>query len=145
MNTSPDPSNSDPLPIGLRLLDGEYSVCKLPAGNQPGQPSTGIFSLTVTERETSLVCATGAEPEGARIEAGWRALYVDGPIPFGLTGVVAGITSAVASAGHPVFVISTFDSDLLFLQQDTLTDALSVLRASGYCIDAGATFGHSNH
>lgn len=138
MDTSQHLSNSQHPQVGLSLLDGEYSVCKLNAGYQPGQASTGILSVTVTERETSVVCTTGEEPEGATIEAGWRALYVNGPIPFGLTGVVAGITSAVASEGHPVFVISTFDSDLLFVQQDTLTEALSALAANGYSIDKDA-------
>lgn len=135
MDTEPHVSKSEAHQIGLTLLDGKYSICKLSADYQPGQSPTGIVSVTVTERETSVVCPTGAEPDGARIEAGWRALYVDGPIPFGLTGVVAGITSAVASAGHPVFVISTFDSDLLFLQEDSLTDALRALTVSGYTIN----------
>jgi hypothetical protein len=53
------------------------------------------------------------ETRSATIEPGWRALYVNGPIPSGLTGMVAGITSAVL----PVFVISTFDSDLLFVRR----------------------------
>lgn len=134
MGTPASLSYDGPRQIRLSLLDGEYSVCKLNADYDPGQQRTGILSITVKERETSLVCTTGQEPEKATIEPGWRALYVNGQIAFGLTGVVAGITSTVASAGLPVFVISTFDSDLLFLKQDTLIDALAALAVSGYAI-----------
>lgn len=133
MDTSATLPNDGPHTISLSLLDGEYSVCKV-NDYDPKRLRTGILSITVTERETSLVCTTGQEPEHATVEAGWRALYVDGPIPFGLTGVVSGITSAVAAAGLPVFVISTFDSDLLFLKHETLTRALSALTDSGYSI-----------
>jgi hypothetical protein len=136
MDTPANLSFGGPDQISLSLLNGDYSVCKLQAGYEPRtmHPASGILSITVTDRETSLVCPTGQEPEGATIEPGWRALYVNGPIPFGLTGVVAGITSAVASAGLPVFVISTFDSDLLFLNQDSIPEALSALEGRGYAV-----------
>lgn len=122
--------------INLSLLDHNYSVCKLRPGHDAStlHRISGLYSVTVTDRETSLVCTTGQEPEGATIESGWRALYVNGPIPFGLTGVVAGVTSAVASAGLPVFVISTFDSDLLLLKAETLATAVAALESHGYSV-----------
>ena len=122
--------------ISLSLLGQNYSVCKLGPGHDASTLDriSGIYSVTFTDRETSLVCTTGQEPEGATIESGWRALYVNGPIPFGLTGVVAGITSAVASVGLPVFVISTFDSDLLFLKAETLAMAAAALESHGYSV-----------
>lgn len=134
MDTPASLNDDASLQITLSLLDGQYSVCKLNSDFDPSQQHAGIISLTVTERETSLVCLTRHEPGQATIEDGWRALYVNGPIPFGLTGVIAGITSAVAAAALPVFVISTFESDLVFLKQDTLTRALGALETSGYVI-----------
>ncbi|WP_082484463.1 ACT domain-containing protein [Arthrobacter sp. Leaf141] len=123
--------------IGLELLDGEYAVCRFEPGGVPAFVAnfTGIYSLTATHHETSVVCRVEQAPLGVPTECGWRALYVKGPIPFGLTGVVAGITSAVAGVGLPVFVLSTYDSDLLFLQEATLGDALNALTAGGYFID----------
>lgn len=132
--------------ISLDLLDGDYAVCRFDPEETPPprKDFRGIYSLTTTHLETSLVCSSDEVPEGAQREPGWRALYVKGPIPFGLTGVVAGITSAVASAGLPVFVLSTYDSDLLFLQSETLQLALDALRTGGYnvslsqkAVDAG--------
>lgn len=135
MTTVPENVNTKTHPIRLSLLDGAYSVCKIESSRRMIL-TPGIFSMTVTPRETSVVCARGSEPTGATVEQGWRALYVEGPIPFGQTGVVSGITTAVASAGLPVFVISTFDSDLLFLKEETLESALAALRNNGYLIAA---------
>lgn len=139
MNTSI--ANETGYPICLDLLEGEYAVCRFKPGQLPPRASdfSGIYSLTTTQLETSLVCRTAQVPNGAQSEVGWRALYVKGPIPFGLTGVVAGITSAVASAGLPVFVLSTYDSDLLFLQSDTLQQAVGALTAAGYAVTTGNT------
>jgi len=135
MSTNPSLSKTGYV-IGLEILDGEYAICRFKP-EQPLPPTLnfkGIYSLTRTQRETSLVCRTNEVPDGAKVEWGWRALYVRGPIPFGLTGVVAGITSAVASVTLPVFVLSTYDSDLLFLQSDTFERALDALTAAGYAV-----------
>lgn len=123
--------------IALELLEGEYSVCRFEPGAripQQDEASGGVYSITSTHLETSVVCSTAAAPAGAICEHGWRALYVKGPIPFGLTGVVSGITTAVAAAGLPVFVISTFDSDLLLLRSETLDDAIEALEANDYSV-----------
>lgn len=133
MDTS-EPSNSGQDQIRLSLLEGECSVSKLKADFQPHQPTTGILSVTVTERETSVVCLRREEPEGANIEAGWRALYVNGPIPFAPTDVVAGITSAVASA-LPGICDLHLRQRPAFLQQGTLSEGLNALKAGGYSID----------
>lgn len=126
--------------ITLGLLESDFSVCRFNPGDFqfPPQGFKKLHSFTSTQRETSLVCSTEEVPAGATADPGWRALYVEGPIPFGLTGVVAGITTAVADAGLPVFVVSTYDSDLLFLRSETLSDSLTALAAAGYAILPGA-------
>lgn len=81
-----------------------------------------------------MVAAEHACPAADDVDPGWRCLYVDGPIPFNLAGVVAGLTTAVAQQGLPVFVISTFDSDLLLLRGESLEQSLQALREKGYLI-----------
>jgi hypothetical protein len=70
----------------------------------------------------------------SRTESDWKVLNVEGPIPFDLTGVVAGITSVVAGARLPVFVLSTFDSDLLLVRGESLDKAIAALNGSGYLV-----------
>ncbi|WP_416416389.1 ACT domain-containing protein [Paenarthrobacter aromaticivorans] len=137
MNSKPvRPSNDTAHSISLVLLDGDYSICRFEPKTQvpPLSGPSDIYSLTTTHLETSLVCSTAAVPAGGRTESGWRVLYVEGPIPFDLTGVIAGITSTVAAAGLPVFVLSTFDSDLLLLRGESLDKAIAALNGSGYLV-----------
>src|SRR5437868_1685642 len=62
----------------LRLLPGNYAVCRLPADQVvPPWVAMGEFaSITRTEEELSIVCSEGVVPEGVRGERGWRALRV---------------------------------------------------------------------
>ena len=95
---------------------------------------TGVWSITRTPRELSVVAEEGACSAADKEDPGWRCLYIEGPIPFNLTGVVAGLTTAVAAQGLPVFVLSTFDSDLLLLRGDSLDRSLQALSDKGYVI-----------
>ncbi len=69
---------------------------------------------------------------GARVEAGWRVLALVGPFPFDLVGVLASVTSPLASAGVSVFAISTFDTDYVLVKEEHLARAVAVLRSAGH-------------
>ncbi|MFC7431922.1 MULTISPECIES: ACT domain-containing protein [unclassified Agrococcus] len=130
--------------VSLRVLPGEHVVARLPVGSDVADSladllrSPGLLSLTRTDQELSIVCDAAAAPAGAEIDGPWRALYVGGPIPFGLTGVVASLVGPLAAIGCPVFVLSTFDGDVLMTPSDRAADVASALRAAGHTIDAAA-------
>jgi len=65
-----------------------------------------------------------------QVERDWRAFAVVGPLPFGLTGVVSGITTPLAAAGIPVFVISTYDTDYLLVRSADSVRAFGILAGS---------------
>lgn len=90
--------------------------------------------MTRTRAEVSVVCTPDAEPEGAQVESGWRALEVAGPLDFGLVGIVAELTAALAQAQISVYVLSTFDTDYLLVRQASLATAVEVLRSAGHAI-----------
>lgn len=122
--------------ISLTLLPEHLSIFRF----DPSVPLTSlgglteVWSITRTRRELSVVAEEGACSAADEEDPGWRCLYVDGPIPFNLTGVVAGITTAIAAQGLPVFVLSTFDSDLILLRSESLDEALPALKDSGYMV-----------
>jgi hypothetical protein len=122
--------------ISLALLPDELSIYRfepsVPVPNLAG--SAGVWSMTRTARELSVVAAEGACSAADEEDPGWRCLYVEGPIPFDLPGIVAGLTAVIAAQGLPVFVVSTFDSDLLLLRGETLDQSLQALRVKGYSI-----------
>ena len=96
----------------LTVLPGEYSVWRLAANAPlPSIEADEFVSMTRTADELSVVSSSDAVPVGVSVEAGWRCLKVEGPLPFEMTGVLAGLSSPLAEAGIPIFAISTFDTD----------------------------------
>lgn len=91
-----------------------------------------LWSVTRTETETSLIVPEEQAPEGARVESGYAALEVEGPLDFGLTGILAGLASALADAGVSLLAISTFDTDWLLVRHERLEDAIAALESAGH-------------
>ena len=116
----------------LSLLAGRFAVCKLP----PDAPVPAAFwSVTRTEDELSVICLEEAVPEGAVVQRGWRGLQVAGPLDFALTGVAAALTTPLAAADVSVLPIATYDTDYLFVREETLERAVAALAAAGHTVD----------
>ncbi|RME89903.1 MAG: ACT domain-containing protein [Anaerolineae bacterium] len=123
--------------LTLTLLPGEYTVHRLPPEAPiPFQALRGAFyALTRTAEELSLVCPSEVAVPGNRHEAGWALLKVEGPLDFGMIGVLADLSGALATAGVSLFAISTFDTDYLLVKAEDLSRALAALRAAGHRVD----------
>ena len=112
------------------------SVCRLAPDDPWPTPAPGapVHSVTRTPDELSVVCAAGNEPNGSKVAPGWRALRIVGPLAFDLTGIVASVSDPLAGAGIAVFVLSTFDTDLVLVQGADLDAAGAALRAAGHAV-----------
>lgn len=122
--------------VDLVLVPGPCSVCRLPpTASWPAPPrATTLYSATVTAYELSVVCFEGDEPPGATVEGGWRAMRIVGPLAFDLVGVIASVTVPLAEAAIGVFVVSTFDTDLVLVKDVDLDAALAVLGGAGHVV-----------
>jgi uncharacterized protein len=73
----------------LQLLPGNLAVCRLgPQDRVPDWAAGEFFSITRTAEELSIVCESQLVAEGVRAETDWRALKVEGPLDFALTGIL---------------------------------------------------------
>lgn len=70
------------------------------------------------------------------MEQGWRMFKVAGVLDFSLTGVIAGISSVLASAGIGIFVLSTFNTDYILVKNDDFVAAGKALQLAGYTVRA---------
>lgn len=119
----------------MNVLEGTYSVCRLPASDRV--PSwalelhEGLVSITRTPDELSIVCADEAVPPDTTVEDGFKALQVPGPIPFSETGVLARIATPLAAAGISIFAVSTYDTDYVLVREPDLERALEALKRTG--------------
>ena len=118
----------------LSILSDEFTVCKLPEGERMPQ-AQWCFS-GITHEEQSLVCPTAMVPAHTLArEDGWRGFYVDeGTLDFNLIGILAEISGILARAKVGIFVVSTFNTDYIFVKQ--LEIAIQALSEEGYSFSA---------
>ncbi|HEY6100187.1 MAG TPA: ACT domain-containing protein [Anaeromyxobacter sp.] len=117
----------------MSWLPGRFAVCRLDA--PPSAPfvlSTGLFSVTRTPGEVSVVCREESMPPGARCETGWSAMRLSGPIPFEETGVLASLAGPLARAGISMFAVSTYDTDYVLVRAADAAAAQRELEAAGF-------------
>lgn len=114
------------------ILKPELSICRLPAEAPIPQPGGGFFSVTRTCAEISVICEN-APLDSVRIDAGWTALEIAGPLDFTLTGILASFAGPLAASGIPIFAISTFDTDYILVKTVHLQNAVQALTAAGHC------------
>jgi uncharacterized protein len=120
----------------LSLLEGRFAVCRLPACAPWPVPRAGpLLSITRTAEEMSVVCLAEYAPRGARVEDGWRALKLEGPIPFQEIGVLSALSGSLAGAGLSLFGLSTFDTDYILVKETDLAVAVDALRRAGFGVD----------
>jgi hypothetical protein len=122
--------------LTLYTLPGRFAVCRLPADAQLADWATRgpVTSVTRTAEEVSVVCLEAAVPDGVLCQKGWRGLRVRGPIPFETVGVLASLVGPLAEAGIGVFVVSTFDTDYVWVQDASLTAAQDAWTAHGHTV-----------
>jgi len=121
----------------LSLVPDAFAICRL--GSDEVVPTwllqLPMWSATRTCDELSLVLPQDQVPAGWQAERGWRCLRVRGPLDFGLTGVISSLTAVLAASDVTVFVLSTFDTDYVFVREGELSKAVHALRVRKYVIE----------
>jgi len=123
--------------VRLFALDELYAIVRLhPDAGLPDWVEGGHFwSVTRSDTELSVVCREDDVPADASAERGWCALEVAGPLDFSLTGVVSALVSPLADAEVPIFVLSTFETDYLFVRERDLERSVDALAEAGHSVD----------
>jgi len=99
--------------LTLSLLEGRFGICRLEKDSEIPSWAHGsnFCSITQTPEELSVVCQEISIPADIRTERNWSCLKVEGPLDFGLTGILAGLSKILADCSISIFVISTYDTD----------------------------------
>ncbi len=119
--------------ISVTIVDGSFSIHRLASDAKIPDDvlRETFFSLLRSTDELSLVCRSSLSVEADRTSAGWACLQVVGPLDFGLTGIIASISKALAAASLSIFVVSSFDTDYVLVREATLDSAINTLQAAG--------------
>ena len=119
------------------VIPGRLAVARLPgAAEVPGWAwGPGLVSVTRRGDELSIVCAEGRVPVEVRAERAFRALEVQGPIPFEVVGVLRALAVPLGEAGISIFAIATYDTDVILVREADLVRAAEALRGAGHEVE----------
>jgi uncharacterized protein len=115
----------------LSVMPGRLAISRLaPDASMPDWAlnSSGFLTLSRTADELSVVCQEEGVPDDVRSEKGWRALKVEGPLDFSLTGILTYLLQPLAQQKISIFAISTFDTDYILVKEDKLAEATVALK-----------------
>src|SRR5882762_8771388 len=114
--------------LRLSTLPDTFAICRMRADAPvPGWASRGVFfSITRTADELSIICVEEQVPNDVKAERDWRALKVEGPLPFEVVGVISALSAPLAKAGIPIFVVSTYDTDYLLIKRQNFERACGI-------------------
>lgn len=119
----------------LSIMPDAFAVCRLPPTQDIPQwalQNKTLLSITYTVDELSLVCSQLVVPCGVHYEGSWKAIKVQGPLDFSLTGILVALAAPLAAASISIFALSTFDTDYLLLKEEHVAQAKNVLEQNGH-------------
>jgi hypothetical protein len=86
--------------------------------------------ITVIMDETKV-----DEEDVIEIQKGWKLLTFEMVLPFELVGFLATVSKAFAEEGIPIFAVSAYSTDHIFVREKDLPKAKEKLRTLGCRID----------
>jgi hypothetical protein len=129
--------NKTPLKLTLIILRETFTICRLdkdaPIPDWVFQG--GLFSVTRTKDELSIVCPLINVPKGIVCNQGWSCLKVKGPLDLSLTGIISSIAATLEEEGISLFSISTYDTDYVMVKEKDLEKAIFALTEAGQRIE----------
>jgi hypothetical protein len=120
--------------INFKLLHGQYTIVQFPPESEIPTWIQGddFIALVRTRDELSIVCESELTPNDVRSDQCWRILKVDEILDFSLVGILAQISTILASEGVSIFVISTYNTDYLMIKDEQLRKAVVALQQAGH-------------
>ena len=120
--------------MNLKILKEEFTVCKVENYDDVDLEREFVFTA-YTDEEKSLVCPTGVLPQNTiQREDGWRGFRIEGVLDFSLKGILYRISKILYDENIGIFVVSTYNTDYIFVKEEDLELAVLSLEKGQYKI-----------
>ncbi len=112
----------------IEIIKGNFSICKL--NNIENLSFNNEFTfLAKTDNEISLVCRDEFIPKNCiECELGFKCFRIKGIIDFSVLGLIAKISKILFENKIVIFVISTFNTDYIFVKNKDFEKAISLIK-----------------
>jgi hypothetical protein len=123
--------------LTFTILRETFAICRLEkdASIPDWVFQGGLFSVTRTNDELSIVCPQINVPKGIVCNQGWSCLKIKGPLDLSSTGIISLVASALEKENISLFSISTYDTDYVMVREKALEKAIFTLTEAGYGIE----------
>ncbi len=112
----------------IKVLDENFAVCRVEDYSK-FDFNEEFYFIGNTDDEKSLVCIENAVPENIiKCEKGWRGFRIEGILDFSLIGIISEISKALAENNIGIFVVSTFNTDYVFVKEENFERALKLVK-----------------
>jgi hypothetical protein len=119
--------------ITLIPLDGNFTISQVSDYRKitPEIFKSKFYSITNTGEEISIITNCTTRFPDIKSSYGWKAFRVEGILDFSLVGIINEITGPLKDHKISVNVISTFNTDYIFIKEKSFRKAIDVFRLSG--------------
>lgn len=118
--------------IHIQLLSEDFTMHKCRPSESIPSELLHAENVTVsrTKEELSITCPSHLNIASVECSAGWKCFQVMGILDFELVGIIAKLSKLFAEAEIPVYVVSTYNTDYIFIQNSFVEKAEEVLTLS---------------
>ena len=116
--------------VNLIPLTDNFTIYQL-SDNQkiPSQIiDSGFYSITKTSDEVSIVTNCNIIFEDLKSSRDWKGFKVEGILDLSLVGIINYITKPLKDNNISVFIVSTFNTDYLFVKSESFNRAVEIFR-----------------
>lgn len=119
----------------LQVLPEIFTVYKVEELSSEILKNDRVF-VAVTPEEKSIVCPSELVIKNVLAkEDGWRGLFIGGTLDFSLIGILAGISTVLSQEKIGIFVVSTYNTDYIFVKEENFSAAVTALKNHGYSFE----------
>ena len=120
--------------ITLNPLSDIFTICQLKDGQTiPASIlESEFYSITKTKDERSIVTNCNTSFENLKSDKDWRGFKVEGILDFSSVGIINDITRPLKENGIGVFIISTFNTDYIFIKKESFQKAIEILNMTDF-------------
>ncbi len=114
----------------LKKLSGEFSICKVDDLSEIDM-SGEFFFIGKTDEEISIVTQRVPDKCVER-DTGWKGFRIEGTLDFSMIGILSKISAVLAENKIGIFVVSTYNTDYVFVKTENFETAVKALEDNGY-------------
>ncbi len=122
------------VPLRFSVHMNRYVIARVA---EPPQLSNQIFSIINDTEEITVIAEEDTELPSVLEEKFFRRITFEVNLPFSLAGFLSHVSTLLTLKNIPIFVISAYSTDHIFVREGNLDEVIELLQKDGmHLLDA---------